>query len=162
MDIKLDVGQSFQAIDDFHLKLSMLAASTEDMAREAIYEGAKIIADEVRKNLEANIKDQESAAKSGLSIFKKPRLKPTGDLERSFGITPIKRGKDGNWDAKIGFSGYDSKGIPNQLKARVMESGSSKIKPRPFVRPAVTATRSRAIDAMRQKIHEKIKRIMKG
>lgn len=162
MDIKMDVGQVFQAVDDFSLKLSALAAGTEDMAREAIYDGARIIADEVRKNLDANIKDQESAAKSGASLFKSPQMKRTGDLEKSFGITPIRLGKDGAWNAKIGFSGYDSKGVPNQLKARVMESGSSTIKPRPFVRPAVNATRAKALAAMQKKIKNKMNEITKG
>lgn len=160
MEIKANVGQAFRALDDFSLRLSALLS--EAAAKEAVYEGAKIIADEARKKLEANLLDPASAGKSGTSLLKKPRREPGGDLEKSFGITPIKRGRDGNWNAKIGFSGYDAKGVPNQLKARVMESGSSKIRPRPFMRPAVNATRERAVAAMKEKVEETIRQIMKG
>ena len=102
------------------------------MAKKAIYQGAKVVADKIS---------------SGIP-------KDTGDLEKSFGITPIERDKDGNWNAKIGFDGYDSKGVPNQLKARAIESGTSKIQKRPFVRPAVNATKTKAVEAMKKIIDE--------
>ena len=62
---------------------------------------------------------------------------------------------------KIGFDGYDSKGVPNQIKARVLESGSSRQKKRPFVRPALKATKKEAEDAMAKIVDEEIKKIMK-
>ena len=113
---------SFKKGDDYALK-SRLAAQSDEVAKKAIYQGAKVVADKIS---------------SGIP-------KDTGDLEKSFGITPIERDKDGNWNAKIGFDGYDSKGVPNQLKARAIESGTSKIQKRPFVRPAVNATKTKAV-----------------
>lgn len=50
--------------------------------------------------------------------------------------------------------------MPNQLKARVMESGSSTIRKRPFVRPAVNAKRKEAEAAMERVINEEIKKTM--
>lgn len=72
----------------------------------------------------------------------------TGQLMDSLGITPIKMDRDGNWNGKVGFHGYDKNGVPNQLKARVMESGTSKRKKRPFVRPALNKCRQAAEEAM--------------
>ena len=86
----------------------------------------------------------------------------SGALEASLGITPIQSDKDGFINAKVGFDGYDGKGVPNQLKARVMESGSSAVRKRPFVRPAVNATKKAAVEAMQQVIDEETKKIMKG
>lgn len=128
--------------DDYALKLSKLATGSEDIAKKAIYEGAKIVADQIRKNLEGVLSEEA-----------------TGELVASFGVTPIDRDSDGNWNAKVGFDGYDSQGVPNQMKARVLESGSSKQKKRPFVRPAVTATKKRAIAKMGEVVDQEIKKL---
>lgn len=159
MEFKVDVSHAMQGLDDFTMRLSSLLVESDEAAKEAVYVGAGILADEVRKNLKANIEDPASAAKNGKSAFKRLHQKSTGDLEKGFGITPIKIGHDGNWNAKIGFSGYDSKGVPNQLKARAKESGTTKLRKRPFVRPALNAKRAAAMDAMREKVSDRIKGI---
>jgi hypothetical protein len=33
----------------------------------------------------------------------------TGEMEKSFGITPITKDKNGNWNAHVGFEGYSGK-----------------------------------------------------
>jgi HK97 gp10 family phage protein len=136
---------SFKAGDEYALKLSRLAAGSDDVAKKAIYEGAKVVADKIKSNLESKVSADA-----------------TGDLIASFGITPIARDKDGNWNTKIGFDGYDRKGVPNQLKARVLESGSSRQQKKPFVRPAVNATKKKAIDVMKKVIDEETERLMGG
>jgi HK97 gp10 family phage protein len=78
----------------------------------------------------------------------------------SLGITPIRRDSEGDWSAKIGFDGYDKKGVANQLKARVMESGSSKQKKKPFIRPAVNQVKQKATDEMERIIIEETQNIM--
>ena len=83
----------------------------------------------------------------------------TGALSASLGITKMQESADG-WDVKIGFDGYDAAGVPNVLKARVLESGSSKQQKRPFMRPAVNATRKAAVQKMGEIIDEEIARIM--
>lgn len=138
---------AFKAGEDFMLKLSRLEAGGEDIAKRAVYAGAGIVADKVRANLEANLSGSEQS---------------TGALVDSLGITPITQDRDGWISAKVGFDGYDEKGVPNQLKARVMESGTSKIKKRPFVRPAVNATKKPAVEAMQRVIDEETEKIMKG
>jgi len=135
---------TFKAGDDYALKLSKLAAGSDEIAKKAIYEAAAIVADEIKKNLEGVLSDEA-----------------TGELVASFGISKIGLDNDGNWNAKIGFDGYDSKGVANQLKARVIESGTSTKKKRPFVRPAVKATKKRAAARMEEVIEQEIKKTIR-
>ena len=134
---------TFKAGDEYALRLSKLASGSDEIAKKAIYEGVKIVADKVNENLQKVISD-----------------KATGDLAASFGVTPIAKDDKGNWNAKIGFDGYDRKGVPNQLKARVLESGSSRQKKRPFVRPAINATKKEAIAKIEETIDKEIEKIM--
>ena len=133
---------TFMAGDEFALALSRLATQSDEIAKKAIYEGAKVVADKIKSNLEGVLSGNES-----------------GDMLASFGVTPIDRDSDGNWNAKIGFDGYDSNHVPNQLKARVLESGSSRQPKKPFVRPAVNATKRTAVEKMGQVINEEIQRL---
>ena len=148
--------------DDYLMRLSALSEVSSEIAGKAVYAAAGIVADQIRKNLKANLDDPASAAKKGGAIFKKSGQKNTGDLLRSLGIAPISVDRNGAIGTKIGFDGYDRRGIPNQLKARVMESGSSTIEKRPFVRPAVKLTKAAAEAAIERVIDEEIEKIMKG
>lgn len=136
---------SFKKGDDYALKLSRLATGSEEIAKKAIYQGAKVVADKIKSNLEGILSPES-----------------TGELVNSFGVTPIERDNTGNWNAKIGFDGYDSSGMANQYKARILESGSSRQPKRPFVRPAVNATKKQALEAMKKAIDDETKKIMGG
>ena len=133
---------SFKAGDEFALALSQLETGSEEISKKAIFEGAKVIADKIKSNLEGVLSGEG-----------------TGDMLASFGVTPIDRDANGNFNAKIGFDGYDSKGVANQLKARVIESGTSKKQKHPFVRPAVNATKKQAVARMGEVIDEEIKKM---
>lgn len=135
---------AFKAGDEYAIKLSRLVTNHDEIAKKAIYGAVKIVADKIKSNLEGVLSDEA-----------------TGELVDSFGVTPIDKDKQGNWNAKIGFDGYDSEGVPNQLKARVLESGSSKQKKRPFVRPAMNATKKQARAKMEQIIEEEYKKIFR-
>jgi len=136
---------TFKAGDEFALKLSKLASGADEIAKKAIYEAAGIVADKITNNAYNVMSDHGPS-----------------EMMHSFGIAPIKPDESGNLNTKLGFDGYDSKGVPNQLKARVLESGSSNQKKRPFVRPAVNATKQQALTAMGQIIDEEIKKRMGG
>ena len=132
-----------KASEDYVMRLSRLAgADQREIAGKAIYEAADIVTDEVRRRLQ--------------SVIKGPS---TGALAASLGVAKMQETQDG-YNVKIGFDGYDSKGVPNVLKARVLESGSSKQQKRPFMRPAVNATRKAAVEKMGEVIDEEIARIM--
>lgn len=133
---------TFSAGEEFALALSHLAAQSEEISKKAIFEGAKVIADKIKSNLEGVLSPEA-----------------TGELVASFGVTPIIKDKDGNWNAKTGFDGYGSDGVANQLKARVLESGSSKQPKRPFVRPAVNATKKQVVAKMGEVIDQEIQKL---
>lgn len=133
---------AFKASDDFAIALDRLATDCDSVAEQAIYEGAKIVADEIHKNLKVILSDEA-----------------TGELERSFGITPIKKDVHG-WNVKIGFDGYDKNKVPNQLKARALESGKHDQVKRPFVRPAINKKRKAVIKKMDETIKEEIKKML--
>jgi hypothetical protein len=78
------------------------------------------------------------------------------------GYYTIRQDSEGNWNARVGFDGYDRKGVPNQLKARVMESGSSRQKKKPFVRPAIAQATDKAKAVMENTILEETHKIMGG
>lgn len=153
---------SVKAGDEYLKKLALLSTDSQRVAERAVYKAAGIVADQIRKNLTDNLKSDRSAAKRDGAGKKKEGQKSSGDLLGSLGIAPIQLDKDGFIGTKIGFDGYDRRGVPNPLKARVMESGSSKIAPRPFVRPAVKATKKAAEEAMGRVIDEEIEKLMKG
>ncbi len=134
----------FKAGDEYAARLSALGAGSEGIAKKALYAAAGIVADRIKTNL-------RGAVSGGGS----------GGLEDSLGITPMQEDGQGGWNLKIGFDGYDSKGVPNQLKARALESGTSRgERKHPFVRPAVNASKGAALAAMKAVIDEETKKIM--
>lgn len=85
----------------------------------------------------------------------------TGSLKDSLGISRMTT-SDGGVTVSIGFDGYDEKGAPNQLKARVLEHGSSTRPKHPFIRPAVSRTKAAAQAAMAAKIETEIQKTIGG
>ncbi len=135
---------TFKAGDEYALKLSRLLTNQQEIAEKAIYAATNIVANQMRKNLEGVLSSEA-----------------TGELIDSFGVTPIEKDRDGDWNVKIGFDGYDSKGVPNQLKARVLDSGSSKQKKTGFARKAVSATKREAKEKMAEIINQETEKVMK-
>ncbi|NLU52379.1 MAG: hypothetical protein GXX10_05905 [Clostridiaceae bacterium] len=148
-----------KGFDEYIAKLSKLGSEMPNVAKKAVRAGANPVADEIRKGLEANIKDPAYAGLGEGGIFGvKPNYgKSTGDLIESLGISPAGVDKNGIYNCKIGFSGYDRKGVPNALKARAMESGTSRLRKRPFIRPAVNRAKKRALEEMGKSIDASLK-----
>ena len=140
-------------------KIAKLGTNADGIAKKVVRAGANPVADEIRKNLEANIKDPSFVGKKGMGNMglKGNYGKATGDLLDSLGISPAKIDRNGNINCKVGFEGYDRKGVPNALKARAMESGTSTLRKRPFIRPAINKTRQKALDEMSARFDEEIK-----
>ena len=158
----------FSKLRDYELMLGKIGDASKDICGAAIYEGAKIIADEVKSNLNAlNTTTDE------LAIMKANKGEPTYITERaknglikSFGVTPMSQDESGIYNVKLGFDGYNDvktkkwpKGQPNQLIARACESGSSAMIKQPFFREAVQKTKKKAESRMAEVLDEKIKNI---
>ena len=161
--LKWEVGSG---IDEYIAELQRLGKFTPGMVGKAIYDGAKIVADEVRNNIKKlPVRDRQykngNYADKGLTESQKKGL-----LD-GFGISRLQ--EDGSYkQVKLGFDGYNDtttkkfpNGQPNAMIARTIESGSSYHQKTPFIAPAVRATKDKAEAAMAERIDEEIQQIFK-
>lgn len=140
---KMEVMRGFI---DLEMQLSQLEGRSVEIGKKAVTAGAGVLADQVRLNLKKNLASSKYT---------------TGDLLNSLGVTHADVDKKGVINAKVGFSGYDRKGVANQLKARVIESGSSTQKKKPFLRPAINKTKKQVEQTMQEIIDNEIQKIVK-
>lgn len=149
-----------KALDEYvDLLSSMNEKKSKEIIEEAIYEGAGIIADEIKSEIEG-LKTGKSAHDGVTETEKK-------DLIEGFGIAPMQY-RNGAHDVKIGFDGYGSnptkkypKGVPIPLTARSIISGTSFRPKNNFVRRAVRRKKNKAIEKMDEVINEGFKKEMK-
>ncbi len=135
---------TIKGFDDYAVRLSQLGKESVEISKKAVMAGASPVADMIRWELTKNLLDSEYS---------------TGDLLKSFGVAPPDIDYKGNTNTKIGFEGYDKQGVPNALKARAMESGTSTQKKRPFIRPAVKRMKEQCITEIRRVIDEEVYKI---
>lgn len=159
---------TFPGLADYELMISRLSKGADDIAGKAIYAGAKIVTDQIRENIQ-KLMAQDDEAGIYAYVQKNPapltRTAKQGLLD-GLGIAPLQ--DDGGYlNVKIGFDGYNSmetkqypKGHPNALIARSLESGSSAFEKRPFVRPAINATRKQAEAKMAEVLDYEIAKLM--
>lgn len=158
--------------DDFAMAISKATTEYPAIAEKCLRAGADIIADEMKRRLKGILLPQSRA----------------GELVAAFGISPVKRDKQGNWNAHLGFDGYQETAsglVPFQLIARSFESGAvigtrntfaggkrqkglkDKAewkywrKPTPFAAPAVRATRQKALKAMEDIAYAELEKMTK-
>lgn len=143
---------------DVSTYLSSVGANISDAARAAVAAGAGVLADAVRQRLEALPEDDNRYLVPG-DLFKGVPKEQKQDLLDSLGITPVKQDANLTYNAAVGFDGYGStptktypKGLPNQLLARSIESGSSVRRKTPFFRKAVDASEEAALEAMQAEL----------
>lgn len=161
---------TFKGLAEYELKLSKLGDGVGEIAEKTIFEGAKIIADEVKKNLNGlNVTTQELAIRAYTNQTPTYITEDAKDgLIKSFGITPM-REENGFYNVKLGFDGYNDvitkkypKGQPNNMIARSCESGSSSMIKQPFMRTAVSASKGRAEARMAEILAAEIEKKMEG
>lgn len=147
------------------LKELEFTAAQGKLLEDAAKAGAKPVADEIRRRLDALPSDDFRKLEPGEKFTGLPVVNHL-DLLDSFGLTPVDRDRNGFVHVKAGFDGYGSKptkaypkGIPNQLLARAVESGSSVREKTPFVRPAVNATRKKAEAKMDRAVRQELEKI---
>lgn len=158
----------FKKGDDYLAKLSKLEVLTRtEVIGGAIYAAADLMTDAIRDELE-KVPTDETVGTSTNPAKGPKRIQKEG-LVRSLGIAKMRDDGTGFLNVKIGFDGYNRvktarwpNGQPNQMVARSIESGTSWMKKNPFVKRAVSKTRRRALDAMRQHVDTSIEKIMKG
>lgn len=138
----------FKGIDKYAKVIQEMAnpRQVEKMCKYSIYDAAGYLLEEIKK-----------ATPVGHDRY----MMPTGDLADSLITTPM-QDKDGFIYEKIDFAGYDRKGVPNRLKARALESGTSKMKKRPFVRPTVKRCKAHCEGMMETSMDKYLSHFMKA
>lgn len=136
MGFKMDIDDQIKMFDRFH-------SSVYGLASAALYEGAGVVADAIR-----NATPQDS-----------------GDLADSIGIAEFDKNGD-KVSTAIGFSGYDEKGVPNIVKARVLEHGrvdasGRTVAKHPFIKNAVRKAKQKALNAMQKRFEQGVNDITK-
>lgn len=129
-------------------KLSKLGSNSDAVAERVLKAGSDVVLSKVKSNLSAVIG-------SGVKFDKRS----TGELERSLGVTPVKVDKEGNHNVKIGFSEPRSDGESNAKIATIIEYGKSGQPPKPFMKPAKSATRSACMSAMKRQLEEEVDKL---
>ena len=148
--------------DGFEIK--EFANLEQDFAKEIVYEGAGIIADAMRKEIEALPIQEDSDgsapfAKDGF-MLKGITSTQKNDLLEGLGVASIEN--DGTvTETNVGFEGYGSiptkkypKGLPNRLMARSIESGTSFRTKNPFMRRTIQKKQKEAVQKMQEKLDE--------
>ena len=154
-----------KGLDDVLTKLDKLGNLSRETMGEIIYEGADIMADAIRAELQALPVTRQKAA-YGEKLSGVTSVQKAGLLD-GFGISRM-QDKGGTYDVKIGFNGYNNQrtkkypsGQPNSVIARSVCSGTSFREKNDFVGRAMKKKQA-AIEAMRDKATEKINQIMEG
>ena len=128
----------FKGIEAYQKRLAQLGRRSESICKYAVYDAAGAVIEAIKENTPVD----------------------TGDLRDSIVLTPMKN-TDGFVHTKVDIVGYDRKGVPNMLKARALESGTSRLPKKPFIRPAVRRVEQLAQFLMEKSLDEMISKIMK-
>lgn len=136
---------NFKDLDDIIYELERAGGKFEPAAKQAIYEGAKVMADAIRSNLDSVTQGTGN-----------------GDLSNSLFIGKMNmRGKE-TVDTRISFFGYDRNGVPNALKAAVLESGRDwhKMEATKFFSKAVSSSRGKAKALLKKQLENYWKELL--
>lgn len=135
-------------VNEYLQTLNRLGADIEKVAKRAVYEGAGIMADAVNREI-------DSIQTVGPSEYEKKRREAQKKgLKEGLGIAAM-RNDNGMINARVGFDGYNDiktkkypEGQPNQMIARMFNSGTSFTKKQPFFERAVRASKKEVQQAM--------------
>ena len=133
---------TYKLPDDLLKKMSRLGNKMDEIAKDVLEEGGKVVLTKTKSNLEASV--------SGNS---------TGQLVDALGLSPIKVDRNGNYNIKVGFDEYRRDGSANAMVANIIEYGKPGQPAKPFLKNAKIATKSECEDVMKRKIEEEINKV---
>lgn len=156
----------FGGIDTYIKQLNKLQQSTkDDVVGKTVYAGAAVVADSVRRAIQA-LPVGDGRARDG-GLVDTVTLPQKRGLLDGFGISPMDD-EDGFVNVKLGFDGYNAtrtkkypRGQPNVLIARSVNSGTTFRKKTKFVDRAVNSSKKAAEAAMDAACSREIEKIMK-
>ena len=150
----------FQGIDEYFDKLKIIGDKATGLCKRAVYDGAAIVADAVRAEVQALPTTDHNETPQGVFSYEKDGL-----LD-GLGIAKIKD-DNGVVSTRVDFDGYNrmkSKkyphGHPNSMIARAINSGTSKRPKNPFMNRAANKAKAKANAAMGARMDADIDEIM--
>lgn len=151
----------FTGINEYFDKLAQIGDKTTGLCKRALYDGAAVLADSVRSEIESLPTTDRNEDPKGILEYEKQGL-----LE-GLGIAKMKEA-EGVVSTRVDFDGYNRlrsknypNGHPNALIARAINSGTSKRPKNPFMTRAVKKAKAKAEAAMSARMDEDINQIMK-
>ena len=144
---------SFHGLDEYIDFLDTLTGHTENAMRSALYAGAKVVANEVRNQIQAipavSEEENKKAYNNDGRRYKMSGKQKAG-LLAGLGVARHEL-VAASVNTVVGFDGYNNLiteqyegGQPNQLVARIFEHGTSYSEKQPFMRKAKNASKAKA------------------
>ena len=135
----------FKMPDDLIEKIARLEQRTDDIIPKVLEAGGKVVLSKVRGHLQAVI-----------GKGTKYKSRSTGQLVAALGLSPAKMDRNGNFNVKVGFREPRRGKTSNALIANVIEYGKHGQPPKPFLKPAKSASRAACIEAMKRRLEEEV------
>lgn len=155
----------FKGLDVYIEHLNKLDNKTDQYIGKAIYKGADVVADSIKKAIYSLPSDDSSYSKDKIKTG--PTSIQKAGLVHSFGIAKMRK-EGSELNVKIGFDGYNQvvtkrwpQGQPNAMVARSIESGTSWMAKNPFVSKGTRAGKKTAESVMKETIESEIEKLMK-
>lgn len=142
-------------IDSFIKDINELAGDSEGICKMAVYDGAAVVADAVKANINALPTRVNKFVPKGHQA-RGATANEKAALISGFGISRMRA--NGTVDVSIGFDGYMETGKPISMIARSIESGTSWLQKMPFVNKGIASSRGAAEAAMQKRFDEEIKK----
>ena len=134
--------------EDFLMKLSRLGEKTDEIIPRVLKAGGEVVEAKVKGNLQSVIGNGT-----------KEDSRSTGELVSALGVSSARQNRDGNFNVKVGFSEPRGDGKSNAMVAGVLEYGKHGQPPKPFLKPAKTASKNTCVDAMIRAFEEEVDKI---
>lgn len=155
---------TLKGLAEYEAKLNRLSALSRDkVIGAAVYDGAAVVADAVRAEIQALPVDDSHDKNTKLDG---PPSETKQALLDHMGVTPM-RNDNGFVNVKIGFDGYAGKptpkypqGKPVPMLARAVQSGTSFMQGHAFVKSAERKCRKKAEEVMKKRVEKEIQDIM--
>ena len=139
---------TFKMPEDFLTKLSRLGEKTDEIIPRVLKAGGEVVEAKVKSNLQSVIGNGT-----------KEDSRSTGELVSALGVSSARQDRDGNFNVKVGFSEPRRDGKSNAMVACVLEYGKHGQPPKPFLKPAKTASKKACVDAMIATFEEEVEQI---
>ena len=139
---------TFKMPEHFLLKLSRLQDRTDDIIPRVLKAGGEVVEAKIKNNLQ-----------SVIGKGTKEESRSTGELVSALGVSSAKQDRDGNFNVKVGFSEPRPDGKSNAMIAGVLEYGKHGQSPKPFLKPAKSASKKACVEAMVSAFEKEVEKI---